>query len=157
MVSVNTSMKVLQLTNTKCLADESVLEKIERFSVQGVERNFFFDGQKLAKLIPRLNRRNNDNNWLSMQPNTLKYCDEDGEQFGEVNANNRMHGRGIKIWKDGGISIGYYENGLLSTGNYINILHYGKFRVGEYYTKDGIEMVRGTRYMTDGKEEKYDI
>ncbi len=44
MVSVNKSEKVLQLTNKKCLSDQSVLKKIERFSKQGVARDFFVDG-----------------------------------------------------------------------------------------------------------------
>jgi hypothetical protein len=44
MVSVSTSETVLQLTNQKCLSDKSVLKKIERFSKQGVARDFFVDG-----------------------------------------------------------------------------------------------------------------
>ncbi len=43
-MSVNKSEKVLQLTNKKCLSDQSVLKKIERFSKQGVARDFFVDG-----------------------------------------------------------------------------------------------------------------
>jgi hypothetical protein len=44
MVSVNASEEVLQLTNKKCLLDERVLKKIERFSNKGVARDFFVDG-----------------------------------------------------------------------------------------------------------------
>ncbi len=39
-VSLNRSDKILKLTNSKFLADKSVLLKIERFSKQGVERYF---------------------------------------------------------------------------------------------------------------------
>ncbi len=43
-VSVNWKEKELKLTNKKCLVDGSVLKKIERFSKQGVGRDFFVDG-----------------------------------------------------------------------------------------------------------------
>jgi hypothetical protein len=43
MVSFNKKEEVLKLTNKKCLSDESVLKKIERFSKQGVEGDFFVD------------------------------------------------------------------------------------------------------------------
>ena len=46
------------LINQKSLADGSVLKKIERFSKQGVERYFFRDGEKIAKVNSRLNRDN---------------------------------------------------------------------------------------------------
>ena len=59
-VSVNREARLLKLTNQKCLADGSVLQKLERFSNQGVERDFLKDGQKIAKIIPRLNRLNDD-------------------------------------------------------------------------------------------------
>jgi hypothetical protein len=43
-VSVNEAEKVLKLYNQKSQADGSVLRKIERFSLQGVERKFLKDG-----------------------------------------------------------------------------------------------------------------
>ncbi len=55
-MSVNSVAKILTLTNQKCLADGSVLKKVERFSKQGAERNFFKDDKKKAKVISRLNR-----------------------------------------------------------------------------------------------------
>ena len=88
-----------------------------------------------------------------MQPNTLRYCDEDGEQFGEVNEDNRLHGRGIYIDNDGTIDIGYFENGD-ETGYYID--SDGTFWVGEIYFKDGERRKRVTWYLTDGNEYKYD-
>jgi hypothetical protein len=54
-VSVNGEAKLLKLTNQKCLSDGSVLKKIERFSKQGVERDFLKDGHRIARIIPRLN------------------------------------------------------------------------------------------------------
>jgi hypothetical protein len=57
-VSVNKEAKLLKLTNSRLLADRSVLEKVEIFSSQGVERNILKDGEDIAKVIPRLNRNN---------------------------------------------------------------------------------------------------
>ncbi len=73
MVSVNSAEEVLKLTNKKCLPDESVLKKIERFSSQGVERDFFVNGEKIAKINPRLTGDKDAQNWLSMQPNPLTW------------------------------------------------------------------------------------
>ncbi len=92
-----------------------------------------------------------------MQPNHLRYCGKYDRQFGEVNEDNRLHGRGIDIWSSGAICIGYFENDLQSTGNYIVILNYGRFDVGEKYKKEGGRGNRGTQYNTDGTEEKYDF
>ncbi len=76
------------LNNQKFLSDESVLKKIEQFSLQGVESNFLKDNEKIATIIPRLNRRNDTQNWLSMQPNPLRYCGMFDGHFGEVNEYN---------------------------------------------------------------------
>ncbi len=75
MVSVNKKEKVLKLTDKKCLSDESVLKKIELFSKQGVERDFFAEGEKISKINPRLTRVKDAQNWLSMQPNPLRWHD----------------------------------------------------------------------------------
>ncbi len=75
--------------------------------------------------------------------------------FGELNGKS-LHGRGIK--KDNytdEISIGCFENSVVTTGNYIQIFWDGNFRVGERYLKDGEKWYRGTWYMTDGSEQKY--
>ncbi len=79
-----------------------------------------------------------------------------GDVFGEVNENNYLHGRGIEIENDVFIEIGYYENGRLSTGNYIYIHSDGVFLVGERYIKEGERRDRWTCYKTDGTEKKYD-
>ncbi len=76
--------------------------------------------------------------------------------YGELNAGGYPHGRGIEIFNNGTIVIGYYENGDHSTGNYITILSDSGFRVGEVYFEDGDEWRRGTEYKKNGIEEKYD-
>ncbi len=58
MVSANISATVLKLTNIKFQGAGNVFKKIERFSPQGVEKDFFKDGHKKDKIIPRLNRSN---------------------------------------------------------------------------------------------------
>ncbi len=104
-VSVNQRSKILKLTNQKFLSDGSVLKKIERFSKQGVERDLTIDGQKIAATVPRLNK-SNARNWLSMQPDALRY--EKYSSFGEINEDNYLHGRGIYIYLDGSIRIGFW-------------------------------------------------
>ncbi len=79
-----------------------------------------------------------------------------GKYYGEVNESGEEHGRGIKIWNDGDIWIGYFDNGWYYTGNYIDIRSNGTFYVGEMYLKDEEKWERGTQYDTDGTEEQYD-
>jgi hypothetical protein len=81
-VSVNETEKLLTLTNRKCLADGTVLEKIEQFSDEGVTRDFYKDGQKIESIIPRLNRVNAAQNWLSIHPNSQFYQSIDMLPFG---------------------------------------------------------------------------
>ncbi len=120
-----------------------------------MERDFFVDGKKISKIITRLNQIKDAHNWLSMQPNSLRYSVRWSDWFGEINEDNTdLHKRGIRI-SDGDIEIGYFRNGWPSTGNYINIHHDGTFYVGEIYMKEGIRN-RYTRYKTDGSEMKYD-
>ncbi len=94
-----------------------------------------------------------------MRPDTSNYW-KDGlfgdTYFGEINKNNRPHGRGLRIYNNGHITIGYFQNGFRSTGNYIDIDSDGEFRVGEFYFKDGLECRRGTLYRVDGSEKEYD-
>ncbi len=67
-----------------------------------------------------------------------------------------MHGRGIFIWGEARIYIGYWEDGDYSPGPYIRVYSEGKLRVGEIYMKDGVRWKRGTEYNTDGIEWQYD-
>jgi hypothetical protein len=87
-----------------------------------------------------------------------EYLVEDDEftGVGELNQYNELHGRGIEIYDCGTITIGFFENGKLSTGNYIRIYRNGKFKVGEKCIEDGVKMNRGTVYRTDGTESQYD-
>ena len=48
-----------------------------------------------------------------------------------------MNGKGIIIRKDGGVHVGYVKMAQFSPGNFITIYTDGKFRVGEFYMKDG--------------------
>ncbi len=94
-----------------------------------------------------------------MRPDTSNYIKDLflGETyFGELDEYNQAHGRGIKIWNDGTIQIGYFEDGYYSTGHYIHILSDGEFEVGEYYVEDRVRRRRCTWYKTNGTEEKYD-
>ena len=97
--------------------------------------------------------------FLGKQPLTSLQAKPGGfgrKYYGEVNADGKQHGRGIIIWNDGFIHIGYFKNGDRSTGNYIHILSDGVFVVGEYYMKDGRLRGRGNRYKIDCSEEEYD-
>ncbi len=130
-VSVNRVAKILKLTNQKCQADGSVLKKIERFSKQGVERYFCKDDEKIAKVISRLNQDDNAESWLSMRPSAkFFFHDKYGTDYGELDEHNNLHGRGIFIFNDGRILIGFVDNGEW-TGNYIKIYNDGWFQVGE--------------------------
>ncbi len=77
---------------------------------------------------------------------------------GEINESGEEHGRGIYIDTHDAvfIYIAYFENGGLSTGNFIEIDPRGEFAVGERYLKDGEIWRRGTDYKKDGTEEQYD-
>ncbi len=155
---MNKAERLLKLSNQKWLTDGSVLEKIELFSDQGVEQYILKDGHRIPTLIPRLNQSKDAQNWLSMQPNPLRWYSRcyryDG--FGETNEDNWLDGRGIGIRDDGDIDCGYELNGNWITGNHIDIYSDGKFRVAERYFKEGRVWERGTLYKTDGTEEHYD-
>ncbi len=154
-MSVNEDAKILKLTCKKLQIDGSVFSKIEIFSNSGAEYNFLQNGQKIADIIARLNLCKDSQNWLSMQPNPLRYYSDSGltKNFGEHKEDNEENGRGIRIFNNGDICIGYFENGRL-IGNLIAINSDGTFYVGENYLKDGRILWRGTQYKTDGSELK---
>jgi hypothetical protein len=99
---------VLKITNKKFLIDGSILYKIEVFSDSGAQYDFFKDGTKSADFSARLNLCKDPKNWLSMKPKSLRYLDNTRAGLGEINDNNRLHGRGISIGIRGTISIGYW-------------------------------------------------
>ncbi len=120
-----------------------------------MERYFFADGKKNAKIIPRLTRVKDAQNWLSMQPNPLRWYENVlyNPGFGEVNEDNKLHGRGIHIFQRDCITIGYFERNFRGTGHYIYIVLDGRFWVGECYMREGRRWDRGTYYKKNGKEE----
>ena len=61
----------------------------------------------------------------------------EGENFGEINRFNKLHGRGIEIKAWSYFHFGYFDNDKWAPGNFINIFRDGGFRVGEFYLKDG--------------------
>jgi hypothetical protein len=67
-----------------------------------------------------------------------------------------LHGRGIFIWGEARIYIGYWEDGDYSPGPYFRVFLDNWFRVGELYMKNGVRWKRGTQYNQDGTEEQYD-
>ena len=75
---------------------------------------------------------------------SFKYTkDENGNEFfGELNADNKMHGKAIEITSNGRIDIGYWNNGRYGIGPYIAIEKDGDFiKVGENYSDvDGGEL-----------------
>ncbi len=57
-----------------------------------------------------------------MRPSAQYLVTYDKEtSFGELNQLNKPHGSGIRLDKYGNIFIGYFENSVFSTGNYIFI------------------------------------
>ncbi len=107
-VSVNRAGQLLKLTNQKCLADGSVLKKVELFTQFRVLGRLLKGDQITAELVaeltPRLNGWEHDaENWLSMRPEKKKYfkVDQYGTVFGEFNEQNELEGRGIRFTNDG--------------------------------------------------------
>ena len=146
------------LINQKCLSDESVLKKIERFSEQGVERDFFVDGEKIAKITLRLTGVKDAQNWLSIQPNPQRYTSNSSLGFGVLREDNILHGRCIYIDELGSVNIRYIdEYGGDATGPYIHIWNEDFFEVGEYYFEHEVIWKRGAKFMKDGTVEYFDF
>ncbi len=123
-MSASKGGNVLKLVNEKQTSDGTVLQKVERYSDQGVELSFIRDGERVASVIKRLNILTDQQNWLSLKPvsaGRFSHLDVDTKTFGELNQHNKLHGRGIKIWPDGDIIIQYWNNGATAPGNYISI------------------------------------
>ena len=70
--------------------------------------------------------------------------------FGEMNHINNLHGRGIYMFFQGSIRIGYFNNKWSAPGNFIEIYSDGDVDVGQKYQKYGEIFSRGTRYKADG-------
>ena len=66
------------------------------------------------------------------------------------------NGRGVYIYNNGEIWIGYFNNRWAAPGNYVEIKGKGEFVVGEYYKlEDESLQSRYTEYKSDGTTEKH--
>ena len=81
-----------------------------------------------------------------LTPLQSKTYSNGSKYYGELNENDKPHGRGILILNADDIRIAYYENGKISTGKYIHIHSDGCFTVGEIYFEDGDRWKRGIIY-----------
>lgn len=124
----------------------------------GVKRGFYINGLRVSDLNLRLKSHQNKENWLSLRPNDYKYCNLiGGFKVGELNENNHLHGRGIRIESHGYYLIRYFKNGYTAVGSYIEINSDGGFEVGEYYRGGPVGGFkrRGTFYHTNGSKNTF--
>ena len=91
-----------------------------------------------------------------LTPLQSKTYSNGSKYYGELNENDKPHGRGIRILNDGYIHIGYFEKDMESTGNYITIYSDCRFEVGEFYFKDRVKWERGKCYFGAGTVRQYD-
>ena len=105
MISVNKTEMVLNLVNSKVLSNGTVLHKMQTYSPQGWMGIVCENNIPRAAIASRFNFRTSD--WLSMQPYTQNRYDVDGKEFGEVNAENNLHGKVIFLPENGDIHIGF--------------------------------------------------
>ena len=79
-----------------------------------------------------------------------------GNYFGELSALSlKPQGRGIYLRNDGVIFVGFFCDGAISDGKYIEIWASGGFDVGEKMTNaDGDMAWRETEYGPDGTSEQ---
>ena len=147
----------MKLVNTKFQSDGSKLQKIESFTASEQTSGFYKNDVKVDDIIERFNLNLEEQDWLSLRPQGSRYYKWDLiNHFGELNADNKLHGRGFRISLGGNINIQYWNNGrdapgrvcvdilltyihsiTISTGNYIYITRHGDVEVGEKYLKDG--------------------
>ena len=70
----------------------------------------------------------------------------------------KPHGRGIRIYDNGNIRIGYRKNGDITLGKYVDVWPKGRVAVGEWY--QGMHQIttnRGTEFLQDGSEREYGV
>ncbi len=114
------------------------------------------NGVEITEILERFNFKKGKSEWLSIDSSVSRVIKEGADcQFGEHNSSDNLHGRGICIYSDGGISIRYWNKGGITPGNCIIIFRNGEFWVGEIYLKDGKKCDRGTRYKEDGTQQKF--
>ncbi len=152
-VSVNILTKEMRLVHTKLQSDGSKLQKIESFTSEGVNSGLYLDGVRVSDINKRFNLTHDDQDWLSLRPSGARYLS--GSFFGEINAKNSLHGRGIEIDSKGNIAIQHWDNCGWAPGYFIWIMSDGYVSVGEWYLEDGEMRSYGTRYLTDGTSSKF--
>ena len=67
-VSVKKETQEMRLINSKFLSDGSILQKIESFTPEGVERGLYKDGVRVGDISARLNLTHDEQDWLSLRP-----------------------------------------------------------------------------------------
>ena len=122
----------MKLVNTSYRCDGTLLQKVERYSPQGVERFFLINGYKVSLLIKRLNIFLKSDGWLALSPDASNYYQIQNKvdfYFGEIGKNNKSNGRGISISADSCLHIycGYYQEGYRGPGNFMLIARNGVF------------------------------
>ena len=119
--------------------------------------------QKLLDGIARVEQRANISvrNYLGFgaEPDAiLRYYNRmKGQNFiGELNTDNNLEGRGIKIWAEGDIFIRQWNDGLNAPGHFITIYRGGQLDVGECFLKEGELCEKGTAFYSNGTSEEYE-
>ena len=91
--------------------------------------------EKLATLEQRMGKSVREHLGFGLvSASAIKVNDND---IGELNIDNKLHGKGIYIYSNGYIRIQYFNNGHDAIGKYIQIWDDGRFFLGEIYMKDG--------------------
>ena len=67
-VSVNKETKEMMLVNTKFQSDGSKLQKIERFTSEGVNSGLYIDGMRVGDINKLLNLTLDEQDWYSLRP-----------------------------------------------------------------------------------------
>ena len=80
--------------------------------------------------------------------------DDDFIEYGEMDQNNNLDGKGVLIHFGGDIYIGYYDDGPGATN--LRIESNGAFHVAGYQLKDGKRCRTATVYNTDGTTKDYE-
>ncbi len=145
--------------NAKFQFDGTKLAKIQAYTPVGIERGFFVNDQRVGDIDERFNLQLEGQDWLSLKPTQTQYHERKPwvtfDSFGEFD-NNKLSGRGIKIWHDGHILIGNFFNNGQVPGDYISIDHNGSFKVGKRsWTKEIGDRDFGVAYLTDGTRKEY--
>lgn len=115
----------------------------------------------MSKLLEGIARVENQANisvrdYLKFSNLNIKYFkDLEGDDCIGESKDNKLHGRGIRIGKDGTFYIQHYENNWFTTGNFIYVRSNESVDVGEWCTDNGEKKRRYTQYKKDGTITKF--